>query len=65
MARLGSAHLLLEIVILGLLGASAALPVDNIEFPTFETSLGSKLALADDYYDSYVILTDFSIIRTD
>lgn len=49
MARLCLTHLLV-IVAIGVLGASGAVP-ESVEFPSFDTALGSKLAIADDYYD--------------
>jgi len=47
MARLGLTHLLV-ILVVGVLGASCE---DVAEFPSLMTALGSKMGLADDYYD--------------
>jgi len=51
MARVGFEHLLV-ILVVAVLGVScAAVQEDRQEFPSLLTSLGTKMALADDYYD--------------
>jgi len=50
MVRVGFEHLLV-ILVVAVLGVSCAVQENSQEFPSLLTALGTKMALADDYYD--------------
>jgi len=50
MVRPGLEHLLIGLVV-GVLGVSCAAAQEDTEFPSLRSSLGAKMAIADDYYD--------------